>query len=77
MCSSIEYIRYVFIGDHCFDTDNGKTDTRSDGCEYRSKYNCDSSYYSKNEATGFDANLMCCTCGGGTSKDIFNALLKP
>ena len=61
----------MFIGDHCFDTDNGKTDSRNGGCVYREKHDCDFGYYNENQATGFNANEMCCGCGGGTGQDTF------
>ena len=65
-----------YVGDHCFDTDHGKKDRSNNGCDHRKKYDCDSSLHSKHADTGFDAQLMCCTCGGGESKDIFKSFIK-
>ena len=53
------------------DTDNGKTDEYGDSCsEYKDNPSWCTEYFNINEETGFDATKMCCTCGGGKSKQI-------
>jgi len=55
-------------GSGCEDTDTGKKDKDGNGCKWYTIYDPDGAECGKHDDNDFQANKMCCHCGGGTGE---------
>jgi len=55
-------------GSGCEDTDNGKKDKDGDGCSWYTEFDPTRRRCGRHDDSDFEANKMCCHCGGGTGE---------
>ena len=61
----------MLIG-QCDDTNNDATDEYGDGCDW---YNGNAGHCGTYDTSSFNADTMCCACGGGMSGTVVEFFL--